>query len=121
MLSFHRRRLSVLAAIAAAAVLAAVVAVEATARPAAFAGRNGRIVFNDRTGSLVLVNPDGNGLVRLANTGTADQYIGASFSPDGQKIAYSKVGQDADIFTIRHLPRYTPTFSSDRARCGISD
>ncbi|HEY6031516.1 MAG TPA: hypothetical protein VIU44_13180, partial [Gaiellaceae bacterium] len=94
MLTSRQRRLIVFSAIACAFLLAAaVVAVEATATPAAFPGKNGRIVFNDRTGSLVLVNPDGNGLVPLAHTGTSDQYIGASFSPDGQKIAYSKVGQ----------------------------
>jgi hypothetical protein len=29
---------------------------------------NGRIVFNDQNGSLVLVNADGTGLVRLAYT-----------------------------------------------------
>ena len=58
----------------------------------AFPGKNGRIVFNDRTGSLVLVNADGTGLVRLANTRAADDVIGAAFSPNGKLIAYSKAG-----------------------------
>jgi N,N-dimethylformamidase beta subunit-like, C-terminal len=61
-------------------VLATAGAVGLVARAAstAFPGKNGRIVFNDQNGYLVLVNPDGTGLVRLAATRTADQYVGAS-------------------------------------------
>src|SRR3954463_1313767 len=67
---------------------------------AAFAGSNGRIVFNDQNGALNLVNPDGTGVVRLAATNAADVSIGASWSPDGTRIAYSKNASDADIFVI---------------------
>ena len=71
------------------------------AAPAAFRGQNGRIVFNDQNGALNLVNADGTGLVRLAATNTSDFSIGASWSPDGSLIAYSKQGStDADIFVI---------------------
>jgi len=69
----------------------------------AFPGRiNGRIVYNDQSCALVLANPDGTGLVRLAETGAPDLTIGASWSPDGKLIAYSKLnGQSgADIFVI---------------------
>src|SRR6478752_5356341 len=67
----------------------------------AYPGHNGRIVFNDQRGRLVLVNPDGTGLVQLARTEAADQVIGAAFSPDGKTIAYSKNGNsDPDIFVI---------------------
>ncbi len=60
-------------------------------------------VFNDQTDNLVLVNGDGTGLVRLVHTRAGDQYIGASFSPDGTRIAYSGVGRNgnADVYTIR--------------------
>jgi len=93
-----QRQLGVLA-ILTAAVLAA--AVTAGATRTAFPGKNGRIVFNDKTGALVLVNPDGTGLVRLARTQVADELIGASWSPDGKQIAYSRYGNgDADIYTI---------------------
>ncbi len=102
MLGSSRRRLIGLAAASCVCLsVTAVLALEASATRSAFPGKNGRIVFNDQTGALVLVNPDGTGLVRLAKTGTPDQYIGASFSPDGTRIAYSKVGNDADIYTIR--------------------
>ena len=82
---------------------AAVVTVGARAGQAGFPGKNGRIVFNDQTGNLVLVNPDGTGLVRLANTRANDQYIGASFAPAGDRIAFSGIGKNGnpDIFTIR--------------------
>ena len=91
-------------ALVAAAVLGGVAAFAATgshASRAAFPGLNGRIVFNDEHGALDLVNPDGTGLVRLAATNTADVAIGASWSPDGKLIAYSKQGSgDADVFVI---------------------
>src|SRR5262249_46065677 len=81
--------------------VAAALAVGAGASTHAFPGKNGRIVFNDRTGSLVLVNADGTGLVRLARTYTTDTYIGAAWSPDGKQIAYSGFrSNDPDIFTI---------------------
>src|SRR6478752_10892259 len=96
-----RRLIEPAVALCAALALTALVAAGADATRTAFPGKNGRIVFNDQTGSLVLVNPDGTGLVRLANTGTPDQFIGASFSPDGSRIAYSKVGNDPDVYTIR--------------------
>src|SRR6476661_8992650 len=66
----------------------------------AFPGQNGRIVFNDQNGALNLVNADGTGLVRLANTNVQDTFIGAAWSPDGKTIAYSKVASDPDIFTV---------------------
>ena len=50
---------------------------------------NGRIVFNDQKGFLVLVNADGTGLVRLAGTRANDDVIGAAFSPDGKQIAFN--------------------------------
>ena len=99
--SSRRRPIGLAAVLALVLAATALLAVEAGASRTAFPGKNGRIVFNDQTGSLVLVNPDGTGLVRLARTGTPDQYIGASFSPDGTHIAYSKVGNDPDIYTIR--------------------
>ena len=99
--SSRRRPIGLAAVLALVLAATAVLAVEAGASRSAFPGKNGRIVFDDQTGSLVLVNPDGTGLVRLARTGTPDQYIGASFSPDGTHIAYSKVGNDPDIYTIR--------------------
>lgn len=88
-----------------AAVLAVALGAAGTARSephGAFPGTNGRIVFNNAGGELVLVNADGTGLVRIAYTGTADNYIGASFSPDGSQIAYSRAdGSDPDVFVIR--------------------
>src|SRR5207253_9556712 len=76
-------------------------AVGSHAARTAFPGLNGRIVFNDQNGALNLVNPDGTGVVPLAGTGASDISIGASWSPDGKLIAYSKQGQtDADIFVI---------------------
>src|SRR6266849_6334489 len=76
-------------------------AVGSQAAPRAFPGVNGRIVFNDQNGALNLVNPDGTGVVRLAGTNASDTTIGASWSPDGKLIAYSKQGgTDADIFVI---------------------
>jgi Tol biopolymer transport system component len=85
--------------------LVGVVVAAAVAGPSAqraFPGKNGRIVFNDKTGYLVLVNADGTGLVRLAGTRATDQVIGAAFSPDGKWIAYSKAGNsDPDVFVIR--------------------
>jgi len=85
-----------------AAVGAAAAASASQSGQASFPGRNGRIVFNDQYGRLVLVNPDGQGLVRIAHTEAADTYVGASFSPDGTLIAYSRAGgSDPDIFTIR--------------------
>src|SRR5262245_23901757 len=81
--------------------LAAVGAVSSQSAPSSFGGRNGRIVFNDQQGRLVLVNPDGTGVVPLARTNTADFLVGASFSPDGQLIAYSAQGSgDPDVFLI---------------------
>jgi TolB protein len=61
---------------------------------------NGRIVFNDQNGSLVLVNADGTGLVRLAYTNATDNTIGASWSPDGKLIAFSRSVRDPDIYVI---------------------
>ncbi len=80
-----RRRTGVVIALslALAALAAVLLAGGSRAANAAFPGKNGRIVFNDRSGYLVLVNPDGTGLVRLARTQAADYAIGASFSPDG--------------------------------------
>ena len=76
-------------------------AVGSQAAPRAFPGVNGRIVFNDQNGALNLVNPDGTGVMRLAGTNASDTTIGASWSPDGKLIAYSKQGgTDADIFVI---------------------
>src|SRR6516165_1778306 len=81
--------------------LALSLSVGAGASQHAFPGKNGRIVFNDQNGNLVLVNPDGTGLVRLAYTRTNDTYVGAAWSPDGKEIAYSGFkSNDPDIFTI---------------------
>ena len=100
MTTSHRRVVLVL--LGAVCLLAAVLTLEAGAARTGFPGKNGRIVFNDQSGNLVLVNPDGTGLVRLARTFTNDTYIGAAFSPDGTKIAYSGFkSNDPDIFTIR--------------------
>jgi Tol biopolymer transport system component len=92
-------------AIAAAVLLCGIAALTWTggagrAAHAAFPGQNGRIVFNDQNGALNLVNATGTGLVRLANTGVEDVFTGASWSPDGKLIAYSKLASDADIFVI---------------------
>src|SRR6478672_3690448 len=89
-------------AVVIAAVALAAAAAGAHASTQAFPGKDGRIVFNDNQGYLVLVNPDGTGLVRLAQTRTADQLIGASFNPSGTRIAYSRPSSsgDADIYTI---------------------
>ena len=102
-MSFPSHRLIVLALFSAAVLGAAAVAVDAGATRAGFPGKNGRIVFNDQMGNLVLVNADGTGLVRLVNTRAGDQYIGASFSPGGTRIAYSGIGRNgnADVYTIR--------------------
>ena len=75
--------------VAALGVLAAVVAATSESAPNAFGGVNGRIVFNDQRGRLVLVNPDGSGLVQLVRTNAPDWVVGASFSPDGSRVAYS--------------------------------
>src|SRR4029079_12722117 len=92
-------------ALLAALVVALVGAAAATASQssrAAFPGLNGRIVFNDQSGSLVLVNPDGSAIVRVAQTYAADYWLGTSFSRDGTKIAYSASrGSDPDVFVIR--------------------
>jgi len=67
------RALGLLGLAAALAVLAGSTAIGSHAGRAAFPGRiNGRIVFNDENNDLVLVNPDGSGLVRLANTAASD-------------------------------------------------
>ena len=92
-------------ALLATLVIALVGAAAATASQsssAAFPGLNGRIVFNDQSGSLMLVNPDGSGVVRIARTYASDYTIGASFSRDGTQIAYStNRGGDGDVFVIR--------------------
>src|SRR5439155_26774226 len=81
--------------------LATLTAVGSHAARTGFPGLNGRIVFNDQNGALNLVNPDGTGLVRLAATNASDVSIGASWSPDGTLIAYSKQGQgDADVYVV---------------------
>jgi len=102
MWKLSRRRIG-LVAVGCLALGAAVIAVvSAGARSTAFPGKNGRIVFNDQSGRLMIVNADGSGVVRIAQTGTSDQTIGASFSPDGQFVAYSRSGSsDPDIFTVR--------------------
>ena len=50
----------------------------------------------------MLVNPDGSGVVRVAQTYASDYTIGSSFSRDGSQIAYSgSRSGDADVFVIR--------------------
>src|SRR5919201_3059561 len=94
---------ALLGASAALAVAAAATAIGSHAGRATFPGRvDGRIVFNDENNNLVLVNPDGSGLVRLADTAASDTTIGAAWSPDGKLIAYSKPNgaSGADIYVI---------------------
>src|SRR6185295_12439315 len=92
-------------ALAAALLLALGAAAAATAShagPAAFPGLNGRIVFNDQGGNLMLVNPDGSGVVRVVRTYASDFMVGAAFSRDGAQIAYSAGGgNDTDVWVIR--------------------
>src|SRR5262249_2145607 len=105
------RRLVVIACLAfgAAALLGTALAGGSPARPAAFFGKNRRLAFNDRSGYLVLGHPDGPRRLRRARTQAADYAIGASFSPDGKWVAYSKQGaSDPDVFVIR------PDGSSER-------
>ena len=91
-----------LLATAVVALAAAFAAVSSQSAPSAAAGKNGRIVFNDQSGALMLVNPDGTGVVRLAGTFVADEWVGASFSPDGAWIAYTRGSYtDPDVFVIR--------------------
>src|SRR5262249_55541269 len=93
--------LAVLVAAAALAALAGSTALGSHAARGAFPAKlNGRIVFNDQNGSLDLVNPDGSGLVRLAYTNADDTTIGASWSPDGKLIGFSKTVRDRDIYVI---------------------
>src|SRR5262245_19811679 len=97
-------RLRILGALSLGLIVLAAIALVGGSRAAtaAFPGKNGRIVFNDEHGYLVLVNKDGSGVVRLARTQAADWVVGASFSPDGKWIAYSKEGRgDPDVFVIR--------------------
>ena len=81
--------------------MVAVAALAGSSAQQGFPGKNGRIVFNDQSGSLVLANADGTGL------GAVGQYPGGRsvdrgiISPSGKLIAYSKGGaSDPDIFVI---------------------
>ena len=87
---------------AAVSSVAGSVALASHASSAAFpAPQNGRIVFNDQRNALVLANADGSGVVRLASTNATDVVVGASWSPNGKLIAYSKYGaSDPDIYVI---------------------
>ena len=83
-------------------VLAAVLAATSESAPRTSGHVNGRIVFNDQRGRLVLVNPDGSGLVQLVRTNAPDWIVGTSFSPDGTRVAYSAItGSDPDVYVIR--------------------
>jgi hypothetical protein len=104
----HQLSIASIALALAAALAAAALTVDASAHRAAFPGKNGRIVFNDASGYLVLVNPDGSGVVRLTGTWALDDVIGASFSPDGRQIAYSKYGS-----TDRTSSRSGPTAATN--------
>ena len=73
----------------------------AWAAQAAFPGQNGRIVFNDQNGALVLVNANGTGLVQLATHRHGRRVHRRVVLARRQAIAYSKVGHDPDIFMIR--------------------
>ena len=56
----------------AAALVAAAGATASQSGSGAFPGKNGRIVFNDLSGTLILVNPDGSG----ARPARADGHAG---------------------------------------------
>ena len=89
-MSFPHHRLIPLALLAAAALGASVVAVDAGATRASFPGKNGRIVFNDQTGALVLVNPDGTRRrPPRADTARPTTRSGHRSRRDGTQIAYS--------------------------------
>ena len=70
---------------------------------AAFPGLNGRIVFNDQSGSIMLVNPNGSGVVRVARTyrpPTRSSARRSRATGSGSRTArYSS--SDPDIFMIR--------------------
>jgi hypothetical protein len=70
---FSRRRLGLIVTASAGLAGSAFAALGADAGRSAFPGKNGRIIFNDQGGRLMIVNADGSGVVRIAQTGASDQ------------------------------------------------
>jgi Tol biopolymer transport system component len=96
------RRMSLLAPVLIAA-LVAVALVPTTAR-ATFSGQNGKIAFTRAgTNGIFVMNPDGHGVKRL----TTGFDSGASFSPDGARVAFVRGWQSeadahkAGIYVVR--------------------
>jgi Tol biopolymer transport system component len=70
-------------------------------RSTAFPGANGLIAFNSE-GAIFVVNPDGSGLRRLAQTNSSDYTTGVSWSADGRQLAFSAYrGSDPDIYIVQ--------------------
>jgi Tol biopolymer transport system component len=73
----------------------------AISRSTAFPGANGLIAFNSE-GAVFVVNPDGTGLRRLAQTNSSDYTTGVSWSADGRRLAFSAYrGSDPDIYIVQ--------------------
>jgi dipeptidyl aminopeptidase/acylaminoacyl peptidase len=76
-------------------------ATASTSSSTAFPGANGLIAFNSE-GAVYVVNPDGTGLRRLAQTNSSDYTTGVSWSADGRLLAFSAYrGSDPDIYIVQ--------------------
>src|SRR4051794_611576 len=86
-----RRRLVVLTLSA----VMALAALGAASAQATFPGPNGRIAFEDfNRGQVFAVNPDGSGLAQLTHTGQRMIADFPSWSPNGERILFSKYRAD---------------------------